>query len=81
MSIDKSELDQRTKDQKALDKAVQKHFSDEPTSAILKKTGEDEDDLMTIRHSRKVIWKGGMGEYMMALDRLSRDISTETQHD
>ena len=84
MSIEdiQDELKTRTKAEIQLDKAVHKHFNtDNATSAKYKKTGEDVDDEMTIRESRKIIWKGGVNDYMMSLDRLQRSMSPNTQHD
>lgn len=81
MSIEE-ELKARTKAEEELDNAVHKHFNtDDSTSTKYKKTDDGEDDLMTIRLSRKVMWKGDMNDYAMSLDRLHRSMSPDTQHD
>lgn len=80
MSITDKELKGRTKAEIEIDKAVHKHFnSDSPTSTKFKQTDESRDDEMTIRHSRKVMWKGDMNDYLLSLDRLQRQQSPDTQ--
>ena len=83
MSIEDKELEGRSDADKAIDDAVHKHFvSDLPTSSKFKQTNEeDQDDVLTLRHSRKTIWKGDMSDYLASLDRLQRELSPDTQHD
>lgn len=82
MSIEDAEIKDRSDMDKVIDAAVHKHFvTNTPTSTKFKLTDEDQDDEMTIRHSRKILWRGGVNDYLRSLDRLQRELSPDTQHD